>query len=145
VLGRTAKGKDIPVGPSELSLYPKREACFFGNLFTSEGIYVANDGATLGSSQSSPRVCALLGDDKRVREQCAPMVFVGSCEERCTQDPTDNFYVTCTYNGKKYRPVVTRLRDQDIYTCGDHVCQFTERCGTKGDYNSCGADCGRCR
>ncbi|WP_309896970.1 hypothetical protein [Archangium sp.] len=145
VLGRTARGWNIPLGPDELSLYPKREACFFGNLFSGEGLYVANDGTTLGSSQSSPRACGLLGENKKVREQCAPLVFVGSCEELCTQDPTDNFYVSCRYNGKTWRPIVTRLRDQDLYSCGDHRCQFTERCGTGESYDSCQEDCGRCR
>lgn len=144
VLGRTARGEDIPIGGDELSLYPKREACFFGNLFTGEGLYVANDGATLSDDESAPRVCALLGANKTVRESCEPMVFVGSCDTLCKQDSTDTFYVSCSYNGKTWRPIVTRMRDQDIYSCGDHTCQFTERCGTGGSYDSCQADCGRC-
>ncbi len=144
VLGRDAKNKEIPLTPNELTLYPKREACFFGNLFKGEGLYVGNDGTTLTHAQSAPRMCALLGENQTVRDTCEPLVFVDSCAAHCTPDPSGRFYVKCTYNGKQYRPLVTRMRAQDIYSCGDQVCQITEKCGTGGSYDSCKADCGTC-
>ena len=145
ILGRNAKDKEIPLAHNELNLYPNREACFFGNLFKSEGLYVANDGTRLSSTESATRMCGLVNTDGTVREECEPLAFIGSCATYCQPGgPGGRFYEKCTYNGKQYRPLVTRMRDEDIYRCGDNVCQLTEKCGTGGRYDSCKADCGSC-
>jgi len=54
------------------------------------------------------------------------------------------YYTSCTYQGRTWRPLTTRLREQDIYTCGDGTCQPTESCGTSNRYDSCKKDCGTC-
>ncbi|HYO74429.1 MAG TPA: hypothetical protein VEU33_50975 [Archangium sp.] len=59
-------------------------------------------------------------------------------------DPTHTGYVSCRHNGTTYLPLTTRMRDEDIYRCGDGVCQFTESCGTGRTYDNCRLDCGRC-
>jgi hypothetical protein len=69
---------------------------------------------------------------------------VGSCSTYCTKDSTNTFYTSCTYNGTTYRPITTRMKSSDIYTCGDGVCQATEHCGTGTTPSSCAADCGSC-
>jgi hypothetical protein len=72
------------------------------------------------------------------------MEHVGSCESFCTLDATGTQYTSCTYNGVTYKPLTTRISPADIYTCGDHVCQFTEHCGTGTTADNCGVDCGAC-
>jgi hypothetical protein len=70
---------------------------------------------------------------------------VGSCEQlSCTLDRESNFYRTCTYNGIPYKALTTRLHPSDVYTCGDGVCQVSERCGTGQTADNCGLDCGPC-
>jgi len=32
-------------------------------------------------------------------------------------DSSGNYYTSCSYNGKTYKPITTRLRLQDVYTC----------------------------
>jgi hypothetical protein len=71
------------------------------------------------------------------------MYFVGPCSTYCTLDPTATFFESCTWNGKSYRPLTTRLRPAEIYTCGDGVCQVSERCGTRTEWWQC-KDCGPC-
>ena len=145
VLGRTAKGQLIPVTWSELTTFSHKEACFFGNLFTGEGIHVGTDRGNLNSRQSSARMCTISSstDDERT-VGCAPLVYVGACTSHCTLDPTRTFYTSCRYNGVTYRPITTRLREEDIYSCGDGTCQLTESCGTASQYNNCQLDCGSC-
>jgi len=145
VLGRTAKGHLIPVTLEELTIFSRREACFFGNLFTGEGVHVGNDRGSLSSRQSSARVCTLSSstDEERVTG-CAPLTYVGACTSHCTLDPTRTFYTSCRYNGVTYRPLTTRLREVDIYSCGDGTCQMTESCGNSNKADSCKADCGTC-
>ncbi|WP_257454877.1 hypothetical protein [Archangium lipolyticum] len=137
--GLNGAGGTIPTTTQEAADYTTREACFFGNLFDgSTGTFGGNDGLSLTSSQSSPRVCGLAGS------QCSPMVYVGNCSTYCTPDATNTFYTSCTYNGVTYRPLTTRMKPADIYTCGDGVCQATEKCGTGTTPSSCAADCGTC-
>jgi hypothetical protein len=142
VLGRGATGTEIPYTSSELSAYAETEACFFGNVFNDEGIFAANDRDYLLSSQSSPRACGMIAQNQST--DCPPMVHVGACSTYCTLNPAKTYYTSCTYNGVTYKPITTRMRPADIYTCGDGVCQFTERCGTGTAYNNCYADCGSC-
>jgi hypothetical protein len=72
------------------------------------------------------------------------MVHVGRCRGVCTLDKTGTWYTQCTYNGKTYKPLTTRLREQDVFRCGDGVCQVSESCGTNHRYDACRADCGTC-
>ncbi len=145
VLGRDATGQVIPYTASELTSHSVREACLFGNLFTNGGIYVGSDGAQLTSSESSTRECTLGGAPGTAQAaNCAPLTPVGACGTYCTLDATGTYYTSCTYNGVTYQPITTRLEPQDIYQCGDGVCELTESCGTSNTYDSCQADCGAC-
>ncbi|WP_224370565.1 hypothetical protein [Hyalangium versicolor] len=144
VLGATGEGKTIPYNSLELSTHSRREACLFGNLFSGQGIYVGNDGGALTDSQSSTRACTLGGLGTSRGTDCGPLVQVGTCDTYCTLDSSGTYYTSCTYNGVTYQPLTTRLSPQDIYECGDGICQLTESCGTSNKYNSCQADCGSC-
>jgi hypothetical protein len=143
VEGRTAKGVQIPILPGELSTFSVREACFFGNLFNGEGVFLSFDQPNWAPSKSSARGCAV--DINGVAVNCAPIVITGDeCKDDCKADSTGTFWETCTWNRKTYKPLTTRIRPQEVYTCGDGVCQFTEHCGTGTTASSCKADCGLC-
>ncbi|MBN1207426.1 MAG: hypothetical protein JXB05_21290 [Myxococcaceae bacterium] len=144
VLGRTAQQQSIPYTAEELQSFPRREGCFFGNLFRSEGLFAGTDGAYLNDDESSPRACGLTTPQDAQGAQCSPLGHVGSCEAFCTLDPSGVFYTECTYNGRTYLPLTTRIRSEDVYSCGDGVCQFTESCGTGTQASSCLSDCGAC-
>jgi hypothetical protein len=140
VLGSTALGQPIPTTPSELGSFTIREACFFGNLFNGEGLFVGNDQGLLPPAQSSLRACALSGGNA-----CPPLIHVGSCHGRCRHDITGSYFAQCTFNGVSYHSLTTRLRPQDISTCGDGICQQpNESCGTSNRPDSCRRDCGTC-
>jgi hypothetical protein len=145
VEGRTATGTQIGIGPSELATYSVKEACFFGNLFNGEGVYVGLDHWPWDARTSSVRACALSKQSEGPSRECPPLFQVDSCHKYCTPDRTRTFYESCTYNGITYRPLTTRLNPADVYKCGDGVCQFTESCGDGTDANDCNADCGACR
>ncbi|MGE6760336.1 hypothetical protein ACQKGO_20135 [Corallococcus interemptor] len=142
VLGRDAVGGTVAYTQDELNTYSEKEACFFGNVFTNEGAFSANDGAYLDYDESTVRTCGLSSWSDTT--SCAPMQHVGACRYYCTLDPTKTFYTRCTYNGVTYRPITTRMLPQDVYRCGDGVCQVTEKCGTSNTPDSCAADCGAC-
>ncbi len=145
VLGQNARGQNIAYNSGELSEYSQKEACFFGNLFNGEGLYVASDQGLLRGSQSSPRGCALSpGPLERVAENCPPIVPLTSCDMHCSRDLLSPFLKRCTKNGISYRPITTRLRSRDVFRCGDGVCQYTESCGLGIDYRDCSLDCGIC-
>jgi hypothetical protein len=139
VLGANAQGQLIPYTSAELADFPQREACFFGNLFNGEGFFVGNDQAPLAPGKSSLRACALTSSTA-----CPPLIHIGSCQERCTRDPTGTYYTQCTRGGVTYRPITTRIRTQEIFTCGDGICQSTESCGSGNLADDCGLDCGPC-
>jgi hypothetical protein len=143
VEGRTATGEAIPPDPDELSTFSVREACFFGNLFTNEGVFVGVDHPAWDSSVSSVRACAIDNQEVGLSIACPPEYYVGSCADSCTPDESGTFYESCTFNGVSYRPLVTRLSPSDVYTCGDGVCQISEHCGTGTEANDC-SDCGPC-
>ncbi len=145
VQGRSATGEAIPTPSWELEMYPEQEACFFGNLFNSEGVYAGNDGRPLNDRESTARACALSSRPPPATPPCAPLIRVEQdCGRFCTLDSSRRFYETCTYNGITYPAITTRLLRSDIYTCGDGVCQVSEKCGTGVAYDNCGADCGPC-
>ncbi|WP_434301614.1 hypothetical protein [Corallococcus exiguus] len=143
VLGRDAVGGTMPYSSDELSTFNEKEACFFGNLFTGEGTFAANDGAYLDYDESTVRTCGLSSWSDTTA--CTPMKHVGACRYYCTLDATRTYYTRCTYNGVNYRPITTRMLPQDIYRCGDGVCQLTEKCGGSNTADSCAADCGPCK
>jgi hypothetical protein len=139
VQGRNARGEPIATTSAELQEFAQREGCFFGNLFTNEGVFAGNDDRPLGSHESSVRACALGKPGA-----CGPIVQAGSCEASCTRDPTNTYYTQCTRNGITYAPITTRIHPQDIYMCGDLKCQFTESCGLGLVTVQCTLDCGIC-
>jgi hypothetical protein len=106
ILGRGAQGPRIPYTDPELATFSVREACFFGNLFTQEGIFFAADRA---GAPLATRACGVLSHST----ECAPLTLVGSCEQFCKQDGKRPFYKECTYGGVTYRPIATRMRPQD--------------------------------
>ena len=142
VLGSGATGLQIPVTQDELTLFSAPEACFFGNLFTGEGLFAGNS-AYLSSVESSARACGLETPQPSGATQCAPIQHVGRCQEQCLSDATGTFFPVCFRNGKAYQALTTRLRREDIYRCGDRVCQVSERCGTGLTPDNC-KDCGPC-
>lgn len=145
VQGLSATGVAIPTTAVELLLYSEREACFFGNVFSGEGLYVGNDGRPLNDRESTARACALSTSRNLVSQECAPLVRVEQdCGRFCTLDASRKFYVSCTYDGITWPAITTRMRRSDIYTCGDGLCQYTEKCGTGETYDNCGRDCGPC-
>jgi hypothetical protein len=144
VQGTNARGQPIPTLEGELKQFSQREGCFFGNLFTNGGVFVGNDGRLLGPNESSVRACAL-SQGYADGNACAPMVFVGSCSGICTLDPTRTYFTQCTYNGITYVPLTTRIRPQEVYRCGDGVCQLTESCGLGLSTTRCMQDCGTCQ
>jgi hypothetical protein len=141
VQGADARRQPISSTPEELQEFSKREGCFFGNLFTQEGIYVGNDGRILGSNESSVRACALSHENIR-NNACAPIEHVGGCAESCTLDPTNTYFTRCTRNGITYAPITTRIRPKEIYLCGDGICQLTESSGIGLTTTQCTLDCG---
>lgn len=146
VLGQNAQGLDVSFTASELSTFSKKEACFFGNLFDGSGIHAANDEAYLNPKESTSRGCGL--SSSTTSSECPPILHVGLCTQWCERAHSGRtvmpYYATCTYKGKTYLPLTTRIRLEDAYQCGDGVCQFTERCGSGNTYDSCQADCGTC-
>jgi hypothetical protein len=145
LLGRHEQGQVIPYTTDELNTHPKEESCFFGNLFTGQGLYVGSQGTLLGDAQSSARACGVVDSSGRPRKSCPPLVYVGDCSTRCTRSSVGPFYEECQSGGVWFRSLTTRLRDADIYRCGDGTCQVTESCGIASWYNNCQADCGSCR
>jgi hypothetical protein len=144
--GRSATGVQIPILPYELTTFSVREGCFFGNVFNGEGVFVGPDHSPWSKMYSSARACAFdTATASGFDTSCAPIQMTGAeCRKYCTLDATGTFYESCIWNGKAYKPVTTRLRPQEVYSCGDGVCQFTEHCGTGKTSDSCKADCGVC-
>jgi hypothetical protein len=144
VLGRDSNGANIPYTSDELSLFSRREACFFGNVFTNEGLFAGNDRSALAEDESTSRPCGLKGYGAMSNAACAQVKRIGQCEQYCTLDPSGTFYTECSINGVQYKPLTTRIRSQDIHRCGDGVCQQGESCGWGLTADSCLLDCGTC-
>jgi hypothetical protein len=146
VLGQYADGTPIPISDDELAAFPITEGCFFGNLFTGDGTFTGNDRpALLTDDQTSLRTCAMPDrTGSGASSMCAPMVYTANCRDICQPDPTNTYYLNCTWNGKTYRALSTRIQPNVQYTCGDGICQVTESCGTGSTWDNCGLDCGPC-
>ncbi len=143
IQGANAHGQPIPTTQEELQQFSQREGCFFGNLFTNEGVFVGNDGRLLDSNESSVRACALSQGNGR-GNACPPIEYVGSCAASCTPDSTNTYFTQCTRGGITYVPLTTRIRPQEIYRCGDGICELTESCGIGLSTLHCTLDCGIC-
>lgn len=143
VEGRTATGTQLSLTPTELADFPQREGCFFGNLFSNQGVFVGADYTGWNPAYSSVRACTL-STAAGQSSDCPPLINVGLCSAACKRDVTNTFYESCTYNGVTYKALNTRVKWSDIYRCGDGVCQMTEKCGTGTSADSCQSDCGVC-
>lgn len=114
VLGRNAQGSLIPFTQSELATYSVREACFFGNVFTQEGLFFGADQRVSDENQYLTRACAGMQDGSgKPSTRCAPLTYVGACTQTCTPDPTGPFYSVCKYRGASYLGLTTRMRQSD--------------------------------
>jgi hypothetical protein len=144
VEGKAADGSLLPMAAGELTTYALRESCFFGNLFTGEGIYAGIDHAAWDRAKSSPRACAFdyagVGTDR----ECPPIFLAGACASLCRPGADGISYDTCTVNGKTFRALTTRIATTSKSTCGDGRCDPQERCGTGTTWDDCGLDCGAC-
>ncbi len=145
VEGQNALGATIPLDANELGTFPYREACFFGNLFTGEGIYGAIDHGDWGQWTSTFRGCVFDYSAIGTTRDCPPIKVAGVCDQLCVKDASQNGYLTCTYGGKTYRALATRIQVSAMSTCGDLRCDPAERCGTGTAWNNCKGDCGTCR
>jgi hypothetical protein len=145
VLGVRATGEPIPYTQKELEDFPEKEACFFGNLFTDQGVFAGDDGHPLHHDTSSARACARTSEKGDDSQPCLPLVRVQlKCDGFCEKDASKTFYTRCTYDGVTYKPLTTRMRKDDLFLCGDGICQYTESCGTSDTPDSCRKDCGLC-
>jgi GLTT repeat-containing protein len=114
VLGRDALGTVIPYTHDELETYSVREACFFGNLFTQQGLFFGVDRHVTNESQYLTRACAGMEDaGGNPNTRCAPLVYVGGCSQSCAPDPKGPFYSLCARSGTVYRAITTRMRQSD--------------------------------
>jgi hypothetical protein len=141
LLGFGASGAAIPLGANELKSFAVKEGCFFGNLFTDDGVLVGND-SIWGGDKSSVRDCAIAMAGKS-NNNCPPMIFAGECNKLCVVESKTNAYRSCSFNGKSYAALNSRIVNTDIYQCGDHICQLSESCGTGNTPGNC-KDCGPC-
>jgi len=145
VEGRGATGVEIPRATTELTSYPVREAAWFGNLVSGDGVFVCLDHTPWLPAFSSPRACAIdLAPIGQTSPACPPIVFTGPCQAICTPDVSGTYYTSCKWNNKTYQPLATRFQTASVYSCGDGVCQVSESCGTGVSASSCKADCGTC-
>ena len=146
VQGVGATGVPIPLGSGELQTYAEKEGCFFGNVFNAqEGLYAGNDGRPLNRRESTARACALHMKWPSSQQDCPPMMRIEpNCSEICTPSASGTYYTSCTYNGIVYPTITTRILPEDIYMCGDGVCQVSEKCGTGTNFDNCQLDCGAC-
>jgi hypothetical protein len=144
VQGADANGLPVVNAPNELSLFPQREACFFGNLFTGDGFLAGIDHAAWSATTSDERGCVFDFAAVGTTRDCPPIQVVGRCSQICQANTAGTGYTTCTWNGKSYRALATRIDTATLATCGNGVCEPSERCGTGTTWDSCKADCGTC-
>jgi len=114
VLGRDALEKLIPFTRSELDTYTVREACFFGNLFTQEGLFFGVDRPITDETQYLTRACAGMENTSgNPATSCAPLTYIGACSQSCAPDSKGPFYRGCAHHGVIYQPLTTRMRQSD--------------------------------
>jgi len=109
-----APARPLKQGPHS-AYSPAREACFFGNLFTNEGLFFGVD-RLIDHNAYLTRACAGMSGSGNGAGSCAPLTFVGGCALNCLQlipELGGPFHRACTYNGKSYRAITTRMRESD--------------------------------
>jgi len=143
--GKAANGTSLPVLSGELAGYDVRESCFFGNLFNGDGIYAGIDHADWGSRWSSPRACAFAYASIGTDQDCPPIRIAGVCSQICTPAADGLSYDSCSYGGKTFKALATRIASTSRSYCGDGRCDPQERCGSGTSWNSCAPDCGTCQ
>ena len=144
LLGRGANEEFIPYTVAEMKDFARKESCFFGNVFTNQGLFAGNDRSALASDESTSRPCGLKSFGVLTNPACEQVKRIGQCENHCTLDSSRMYYTQCTFNGVQYKPLTTRIRAEDVNHCGDGVCQLGERCGFGITADSCLLDCGSC-
>ena len=143
VLGVKSNGSLIPLDVGESATYTVPEGCFFGNLFNNQGIFSATDPSGIGrDGATSGRQCAQQG-----APNCTPLTNLQTaCSDICTRaSGSSTVWASCTHGGVSYAAITTRLRPQDIFACGDGICQATESCYDENTDTGCYDDCGACR
>ena len=80
-------------------------------------------------------------------ERVAAVLAPATVQNTLTIDRLKAYYINEHYGIKREIRAVDDIsltvRKNEIYTCGDHVCQISEQCSAaKG--SGCEADCGRC-
>ena len=133
VRGWQADGQAIAVTDDEVANYTFREACFFGNLFTGPGTFMALEQDSLDPVVSTPRGCAA---EFGQPTPCSPMVHAGSCADLCQAGADGETWSGCTANGVTYRPLRVFLSAPSVHHCGDGVCDAPAETA-----DTCPADC----
>ncbi len=103
--------KDLSDTP--LATYSVHEACFFGNLFTSNALFFGADQPINNQGEYLTRACGALGAGACSSGQCAPLQFVGKCSQVCAPWLGGPFYASCAFQGVGYRPMTTRMTQSD--------------------------------
>ena len=143
ISGYAATGAAIKHYTGEWDDFPLEEGAFFGNLFNGAGVFVCQKHVPYAAGQSSVRACAFDTSIKGPNKACSPMVSTGDCSAVCSSWRTkDHAWQQCSWNGVTYKPMSTRIRSQDIYTCGDGVCEITEDPYDSTTGLGCKSDCG---
>jgi hypothetical protein len=145
VEGTDATGATLLRSYDELWQYPNQEGCFFGNLFTGEGIFAGIDHGDWGPSNSTKRGCVFDYSAIGTARDCPPLRVVGVCNQLCQPNTEGTGYTTCTYGGKTFRALTTRIANSTLNFCGDGKCDPGERCGASYTYGACQWDCGPCK
>jgi hypothetical protein len=146
VRGWDAGGNAIGMVLGEASTYSRREGAFFGNVFDGTGTFSCYSNNFVATNMTSARACAFSmggpGD-------CPPIVPAGKCDNICTQKysvavvdgkaSTMLAFEDCTVRmggqDRPFRTLTSFLRSEDLYRCGDGVCQISEAGGV------CPTDC----
>ncbi len=145
VRGRMADGELLPVTKDEKKDFKFAESCFFGNLFEGDGVFAVQNAPIpkhRNHTQSSPRACGVV--EPWTSADCAPFLprLSGSCDDYCTGWSANNgTFESCSLDGTTYKPLTTRMDKDDLFECGDGVCQVTEVPYSVSSHSGCG-DCG---
>lgn len=113
--GYHASGEPIATTSAERDEYRQVEGCFFGNLFSGDGVHAGFDRRSplARKGNCSPRVCA--ANDGSAGD-CPPIVAAGMCQRLCRGTGAE-IRVCESAGGHEFLPVMTYLRDEDIFPC----------------------------
>ena len=147
VRGQMADGTLLEVTKNEKKEYKMKESCFFGNLFDeNDGVFAAPVEESLPKKGnhllSSPRMCGVV--EPWSSADCAPFLprLSESCEDYCSGwSSSTGTFTSCSFAGKTYKPLTTYMDENDLFECGDGVCQISEVPYSQSTHLGC-ADCG---